>query len=92
MRRQQGRIYCVDDGDAGFRSIIQAAGIAEHDPRIAHTMEQVKLQEAARAADAHLTLEEFSEIVRPDLRMMCAPETLAAHVSLSNPVDIGAQP
>ena len=58
---------------SGLRSMIQAAGIAEHDPRIAHTMEQVKLLEATKAADAHLTLEEFSEIVRPDLRMMCVP-------------------
>ena len=62
--------------------MIRAAGIAEHDPRIVHTMEQVKLLGAAKAADEHLTLEEFSDIVRPDLRMMCAPHPCSPHHSL----------
>ena len=70
--------------------MIQAAGITEHDPRIVHTMDQMKSLEATKAADAHLTLYEFSDIVRPDLRMMCAADAWHSG-SISKPVN-GAAP
>ncbi len=55
---------------AGLRSMISASGISEADPRIAHTM--AKVTESGKEGDAHLTLDEFAALIRPNLRMMCA--------------------
>ncbi len=49
--------------------MIAASGIAEADPRIAHTMAKVK--ESGKQGDEHLTLDEFAALIRPNLRMMC---------------------
>ena len=52
--------------------MIQASGIEEQDPRITHTMERVKKLEVTKKGDELLTEDEFTDIVKPDLRMMCA--------------------
>ena len=49
--------------------MIGASGISEADPRIAHTMAKVK--ESGKEGDEHLTLDEFTALIRPNLRMMC---------------------
>ena len=56
----------------GLQSLCKTAGIRLEDPRIALTMKKVRELEGEQGADAHLSEEQFAELLRPNLRMMCA--------------------
>ena len=67
-------VWCLGWPCAGLRSLITTAGISIADPRIAKSVKQMDAVEQQKGPTTDLSLQEFRDILRPNLRMMCAPD------------------